>query len=1147
MDNEVEVTVEDKVLDESESREYAKNESIPSETSEIELNSVEQMKSPSNKVDSSISPKRSRIPYILCIGFVIVIIIAGATLFSLLWLRGKDPCMLSTQKCGIFTDVTYASGTKLLYNSKLQLCSITSQKAGNMCQETEFATEVYFKPNSMADETEHEAICKMVASNSSDRNSTATPSNGTSTPDFQKKLFYRIKFQKDSKTVIAIDGSSSDKSGLTVLRSIFDVPLDVELTSTRTVQSLSIFGSKPDIYSESYSNEITVHYNTTIADNGEHVAKTTNASTNYVNELLFNETSKKIVSSTGSFMYHTLRGNSSSNTTTANTTATNTASSPAFPTSVQINSTLIGDEESYSSFLYDTLSNYDDWHDLYYEFTHINTPPSNSAYSNENETETQHRNLMDGFGSIAKIQTEKKLASTTIFGHEIGASVSIDGGVCIGTFQTCTATSTPAQLTVIATVILPRDKVASMRSAMSSSCRQNCNCYPDIVFNGGDGNADGPDPASYRNKLSFNVDLGTQSISGSVQSLSKPITVFERVDSKENFCNIPVAQIDGTTYYARVIEKIATSSANAFGVVVEVYMQPTIQAKSSICKLDFGFKLKLMYEAGKGRSMQILSVEHYDNMNYAIYVEGVVAYKHKTANSYDAYTYCPKPGPMISKSALPVYQIDCQCGTESNRLRLLFNFDLYYESNKVNVGKWDVNQGWPTLNTGSKELEAVEHIEQKKLQKDIFPPIHVNPNYGVCVPTPFGFCVDFSIGLFATATAEYDFKFIAATMKVGLNSGVYGSVGISIWIFSISVVAEGQLMNAVQEFSIAVVGWDKLLEPDSSLNSIRLCSYSYVYMQPISARAYLNACYLSICCCYWIFPYACQQCSQIGGSVVLIPPIGQVVKAKIWDNCLIEAQVIQPPLAVILAPTSVPTAAPYDDSSDSSVCFPSDATVNVWGKGNTKMVDLQYGDKVQAVDLFGRMVFNEVFLFGHRDDVPYFKYVNLALGSKTLTLSSTHFARICIHDCTLEGIKLNTYRLKNVYAKNVNVGDKMLTVDDDSSLSFHSVDMIWSSYAQGVHNPYILVADIVVNGVIVSVHSVRYTFNYFSLSVHTTYLVYAILGPKKTFELFEMLQLHRFTGSIRTNVIISFAVNIAILAPLIYSFYKMARRRNSSK
>eukprot|EP01036_Dinobryon_divergens_P024050 gene24050-32464_t len=1103
--------------------------------------------------------------------FCITVFLALVFLF-----RTIDPCKLSLEKCGIFTDVEYLYSTKLEYNSTLRLCSVIHPKAGTMCQDTAYATEVYFKPRTEAGQSSNgkyadEAICKVVASNESDRNSTRTPVNGTSIKNFNKILFYRVQFKPDTKTVIAIEGSSEDKSGLTILRSIFDVPLDVEVTSARTPKSIisPLSFSKPDdIYTESYSQEIIVQYNTSLPANDTSAPQLSkNATTTYENNLLYNKTSKKIVSAKGSFFYTLVPSNSSANSANTAPSSTNNKSSEstrsaALPTTITVNSTLTKQEDDYDPATYQNLSSHDSWVDLFYAFTHIT--PTGTSSSNQNSTAvfdvsvsnpspvvTDHRNLFTiegpGLGSATTLNKDFKLASTEIFGHEIGAKATVDATICIGSLSTCSITETPQKVSVVALVLHPRDRIASRRSALSPQCNQNCNCYPDMVFNGGDADADGPNAATYRSKLTFDVDLATQSVSG-VESVSQDITVYERMDSAQPFCRISTCPAGGCNT-VRVVDTISGPTANTYGLVVEAYLNPVVQGRDAVCSMGFTFRLMLMFEKGKGRTMQMVSATHYDGLNYAVFVGGVTVYRFKTAVSMGIYFNCPQPGGLlISNSNFQYYDLDCQCKNPNNQINAVIYFDLYIDSSRINVCQWNMNKGiidgWSS-NPGIRS-------EEMQLQEQLFPPASVNPNYGVCIPTPWGFCVNFVIGFHAEASGSYNYKFITAQLQYGLNSGVYGKVGIDIWIFSIYVVAEGQLMNAVQEYAIAVKGWDNFQLPASSyLNSIKLCTYSYVHMKPITAVAYLQACWESICCCrqtcawFVCFPflYFCRECSQIGGTLQLMAPIGTTTKEKIWDTCMIDPPVIQPPLSKLLAPTFPPTPAPVADSTDNNdYCFPSNAMVKEMTRGFIKVQDLDYGDWVEAVDFSGNIVFKEVFLFGHKDSSPrlLLDYLNFAVGSKTLTMSSTHYARLCVADCNDQGIRDKSYKLINVYARDVKVGDIMLSIQrgdlvSGSTIAFERVDMIWVATDNGIHNPYILGADIVVNGVVASVHAVHYISNYYSPVLCTIYPIYKIIGPKYMQILAEGLHVHKYTGSMRYHyfAVILFQL-VLLLLPLLY-------------
>ena len=86
----------------------------------------------------------------------------------------------------------------------------------------------------------------------------------------QKSYFIESRSYQIQKTVIAIEGSSKNKSGLSIFRSIFNVSLDVEVKSAKTPRSLSVisfFKPADDIYTECYLQEVTLQYNSSLPAN----------------------------------------------------------------------------------------------------------------------------------------------------------------------------------------------------------------------------------------------------------------------------------------------------------------------------------------------------------------------------------------------------------------------------------------------------------------------------------------------------------------------------------------------------------------------------------------------------------------------------------------------------------------------------------------------------------------------------------------------------------------------------------------------------------------------------------------------------------------------------------------------------------------
>ncbi len=84
----------------------------------------------------------------------------------------------------------------------------------------------------------------------------------------------------------------------------------------------------------------------------------------------------------------------------------------------------------------------------------------------------------------------------------------------------------------------------------------------------------------------------------------------------------------------------------------------------------------------------------------------------------------------------------------------------------------------------------------------------------------------------------------------------------------------------------------------------------------------------------------------------------------------------------------------------------------------------------------------------------------------------------------------------------------------------------------GLHNPYILGADdIIVNGVVASVHAVHYVSNYNSPVLCKIYPLHKIIGPK-------YMHIHEFAGSFRHHYFAATLVDLLPLIPVLYLLKK---------
>jgi len=155
-------------------------------------------------------------------------------------------------------------------------------------------------------------------------------------------------------------------------------------------------------------------------------------------------------------------------------------------------------------------------------------------------------------------------------------------------------------------------------------------------------------------------------------------------------------------------------------------------------------------------------------------------------------------------------------------------------------------------------------------------------------------------------------------------------------------------------------------------------------------------------------------------------------------------------------------------------CFPGDAMVTT-PSGAKKMSLLKVGDKVLTdITQEGDMVFEEVYMFGHKDPTPVVNFVRVDTShNATLRLTPDHF--VPVKRAKGGG------RLREIPASQVKVGDTILVhvTDDDGmhggvgkqSLRESRVTRVELTADQGLFNPYTMSGNIVVDNVVASCHS----------------------------------------------------------------------------
>lgn len=144
--------------------------------------------------------------------------------------------------------------------------------------------------------------------------------------------------------------------------------------------------------------------------------------------------------------------------------------------------------------------------------------------------------------------------------------------------------------------------------------------------------------------------------------------------------------------------------------------------------------------------------------------------------------------------------------------------------------------------------------------------------------------------------------------------------------------------------------------------------------------------------------------------------------------------------------TSQPSVSPVNSSEPETLCFPTNATVELLTGAVVKMSELKVGDQV----LVGERKFSPVIMFTHRDFNTWENFVGIQTSSKMkLVLSRSHYLP--------SGGTLKT-------AQELKVGDHVTLGDGNED----KVVSKWWITEQGLHNPHTLDGTIVVNGILTS-------------------------------------------------------------------------------
>jgi Hint module len=173
------------------------------------------------------------------------------------------------------------------------------------------------------------------------------------------------------------------------------------------------------------------------------------------------------------------------------------------------------------------------------------------------------------------------------------------------------------------------------------------------------------------------------------------------------------------------------------------------------------------------------------------------------------------------------------------------------------------------------------------------------------------------------------------------------------------------------------------------------------------------------------------------------------------DNCLGKYE-METVTSGVCSNSSMVTLSAATTSAVTKYCFAGSETVSVESVGATSISDIRTGDRVLAADAAGRTFYSDVVFVPHgpNKDSALFVHITTAHG-RDIKMTHSHI---------LPSGACNTASpLPLVYAKNVNVGDCVMTVSGEERVSAVGVVPGQGLYTIVTKGEYV-----VVNGIIAS-------------------------------------------------------------------------------
>jgi len=156
----------------------------------------------------------------------------------------------------------------------------------------------------------------------------------------------------------------------------------------------------------------------------------------------------------------------------------------------------------------------------------------------------------------------------------------------------------------------------------------------------------------------------------------------------------------------------------------------------------------------------------------------------------------------------------------------------------------------------------------------------------------------------------------------------------------------------------------------------------------------------------------------------------------------------------------------FSTAAGGEECFPAHATVRLEDGRVVRMSDVHIGDKVQAVNGAGELVYSEVYAWLDRSPTAVTEYINFHLDGHTNVLQVTPAHMVFVNKNPICDLSSGTY----MRAREVSAG-WYLCRRTDAALQPARISAVSVTVEDGAYAPDTMTGNVVVNGVLASTYA----------------------------------------------------------------------------